>query len=300
MSKHRAQRQNIKQAVYDTLTRQFNAGKGTSRHKDKETGADAGKIYSDDTYRTYRRECYHFCAWIKQNHPEDYKSLSACRQYVPQYLREQIKSFESGDRSAASIHTSASALSKLYQTDNRSWGVELPKRRRDGITRSRNDAVRDAHVSDAVRREYGDFLRCCGLRRREITALKGGSLRQDRQGHYYIHVSNGKGGKERDVIIFGNQEEVNAVVERVRQTADGVNVFNRPSSALDIHSYRAEYAGRLYRAVARPIENIPKEERYYCRGDKKGDVYDRKALEIVSKNLGHNRVSVVVDHYLWT
>ena len=37
---------------------------------------------------------------------------------------------------------------------------------------------------------------------------------------------------------------------------------------------------------------------YYCRKDFKGTAYDRKALFTASRALGHNRESIVADHYL--
>jgi hypothetical protein len=40
------------------------------------------------------------------------------------------------------------------------------------------------------------------------------------------------------------------------------------------------------------------EEKYICRKDKAGIVYDRRAMKIVSKQLGHNRISVIASDYL--
>ena len=37
---------------------------------------------------------------------------------------------------------------------------------------------------------------------------------------------------------------------------------------------------------------------YYCRKDLKGTTYDRKALFEASRALGHNRESIVAEHYL--
>ena len=37
---------------------------------------------------------------------------------------------------------------------------------------------------------------------------------------------------------------------------------------------------------------------YYCRKDKKGLWYDKEAIKITSKALGHNRISVIAEHYL--
>ena len=38
---------------------------------------------------------------------------------------------------------------------------------------------------------------------------------------------------------------------------------------------------------------------FFCRGDLKGKVYDRRALFEASRALGHNREDVVAEHYLY-
>ena len=40
-------------------------------------------------------------------------------------------------------------------------------------------------------------------------------------------------------------------------------------------------------------------ERYIMRKERAGEVYDKQAMEIVSKNLGHNRISVIAQSYLY-
>ena len=39
---------------------------GASRHADKQTGADKGRIYSYNTYNTYKKECSNFCKFLKK------------------------------------------------------------------------------------------------------------------------------------------------------------------------------------------------------------------------------------------
>ena len=39
-------------------------------------------------------------------------------------------------------------------------------------------------------------------------------------------------------------------------------------------------------------------EKYYCRGDRKGEVFDRAAMRITSNALGHGRIGVIAGHYL--
>jgi hypothetical protein len=75
-------------------------------------------------------------------------------------------------------------------------------------------------------------------------------------------------------------------------------VWNKIHNAADIHSYRGDYATAIYLANARPLEQISKCDRYYCRKDKKGIWYDKEAMKITSKALGHNRISVIAEHYL--
>ena len=53
------------------------------------------------------------------------------------------------------------------------------------------------------------------------------------------------------------------------------------------------FAQRLYDRLARPVHQIPRKDRYVCRADCKGCVYDKRAMRTVSKALGHNRLGVV-------
>ena len=57
---------------------------------------------------------------------------------------------------------------------------------------------------------------------------------------------------------------------------------------------RKRMENRKYLVASR----IYKSAVYYCRGDQKGLALDRAAMIIASQNLGHNRESVVGEHYL--
>ena len=89
------------------------------------------------------------------------------------------------------------------------------------------------------------------------------------------------------------------VIERMRNTPDGQLVWSKIPSRADIHSYRADYCKSVYTLHARPIADIPKGDRYYCRRDLKGIVYDKCAMLIASRALGHNRINVIAGHYLY-
>jgi len=100
--------------------------------------------------------------------------------------------------------------------------------------------------------------------------------------------------------INANTNEVtNRVVERMQNTSAGQLVWGKVPTRADIHSYRADYCKTIRNLHARPIDEIPKKERYYCRGDRKGVVYDRRAMAVASRALGHNRIGVIAGHYLY-
>lgn len=105
-----------------------------------------------------------------------------------------------------------------------------------------------------------------------------------------IIVRKGKGGKPRYVIAL--DDSIMKFVEQAKQ-AGRVRVFSSIPSGAPVHWYRHIFAQRLYDMLARPVQDIPKEDRYVCRAERKGIVYDKKAMHVVSKALGHNRLGVV-------
>ena len=55
----------------------------------------------------------------------------------------------------------------------------------------------------------------------------------------------------------------------------------------------------MYDKYARKEKDIPPNERYVMRKDRAGEVFDRFAMAVASKNLGHNRISVIAQSYLY-
>lgn len=135
---------------------------------------------------------------------------------------------------------------------------------------------------------------------------------------------NTKGGKSRTVEFLKTNESIIVLQKLLNNTAKEKDLlFPNVPSRLDVHNYRAVYANRIYEKYADHIENIDPNERipaqrkfkeccdgksrvardgmvsrlYRCQDDLKGIVLDRKAMRIVSKNLGHNRESIFALNY---
>ena len=140
------------------------------------------------------------------------------------------------------------------------------------------------------------FGKCSGLRRRELGRIRGSALIRNGD-KYSLRVTDGtKGRRSRVSPVMGTPEEIELVVRLCREAGDG-RIFSKVPHAMDEHSYRKEYCNRVYQAEKRPLETLSEKQKYYCRGDMKGVVYDRRALLRASEALGHSRISVVPSNY---
>jgi integrase len=281
-----AKRKSLTRQVQETLTEKLRTGQ--SKHKDKKAGTAKDGIYSYKTLKTYIEQCCYFTRYCKEKHGCRY--LDECRKYANEYLQYGI------DRGLSNytLHLSRSALAKLYGESSTNF-MELPPRKRQDIKRSRSEAVRDAHFSEKNNKDIVFFCKSTGLRRHELEQIRGRDYRKSGV-NLFVTVRKGKGGKYRDVPVYiDNADKVLEIMQKVKP--DGF-VFPDVPENMDIHSYRAQFATDFYNRIARPVFRIPKKERYYCRKDRKGIILDKRAMLEVSKALGHNRISVIAEHYL--
>ena len=278
---------------------------GTSKHAAKQAGNLDGMIFSFSTMRAYIRAGVAFGRYCKAEH--GCKTVAGCRDYAAEYLAQRGK-----ECSPYTVKLDAAALAKLYHCRAQDFGITTPPRTRPGIQRSRNPRNMDRHFSEKRNADLVTFCRCTGVRRSEAATMTGNQLFR-RAGAWYIHIvpGQGKGGRERDIPIIGTGAEIRRVVDMMRAAGGGL-VFQRVHAAADIHGYRAQYAARLYKQHARPLavcrrdpfynpsrHQVNSNSVYFCRNDERGRWFDKKAMLVVSRALGHNRISVVGEHYLY-
>jgi site-specific recombinase XerD len=259
-----------------------------SKHQDKKEHSSENRIYSFATFEAYKKVCCKFALYTRYEHK--CKNLSQARKYVNEFLKSKV---ESG-YSPYSIKLYANALGKLYNEPTTNF-IKTPNRERVNIFRSRSEhCIRDKHFSINENKELIEFCVSTGLRRRELENIRRDSLIKIKN-QYFIIVENGKGGKRRLVPIINNNL---VVLNKFNKTKSGERVWGRIHNACDVHAYRREYANLIYEKYSRQINTIPRNERYYCRKDMKGSCYDKKAMLIVSRALGHERISVIAYSYL--
>lgn len=331
--KNKKYTKDLHQQAYDRLTGMLALGE--SKREAAKADEMQDKIFSVNTLKTYWKHIKYFLRYVKEEHPEC-TTVKKARRYIGEWLQSRVDE----GLSAWTIQTEAKALGKLYSiTPDDEDYFTPPKRERKNIKRSRGEAKRDAHFSVTNNAELIAFCRGTGVRRCEITHLHGDALRsreelaEDREvlaamlfptaehvqelcilndalmfdEPWFLRI-RGKGGRVRISPIIG--KNAGKIVERVRETPSDKRVWEYVSSNADIHSYRADYAGIIYKAHARKIEDIPydtvhkgtghlyQKDVYTCRKDEVGKKLDRAAMLLCSKALGHNRLSIVADNYL--
>lgn len=274
------------------LQAMLKAGMGSERSKDKVEADTKNKIYSKATFETYKQQFRHFAEWLDKTHPEAF-TLEDARGFVDEYLRHLIEL----ERSAYSISTAKAAIAKIMGVEATQF-IATPPRLRADIKRSRGVAERDKHISDKKEEELARFTSATGLRRKEMTMIRAEDLFFE-NGQAYLNINKGtKGGKSRVAKIVGKTEAETKDIIKWIQSKDG-RLFNKLSSNYDNHFYRATYANRLYNQLKRDIADIPTQERYVMRKERAGEVYDKQAMLQVSRALGHNRISVIAQSYLY-
>lgn len=280
-----AQKKPLERQLHDALKQK--CAFGTSKHEDAKNGVNTfDKIYSHSTFDNYFKEGKLFLKWCQERHHE-VRTLEDCREYQVGYVRDQI---ERG-MSASTIKKRAAALGKIYG-ESVLDRVETPVRHRSEITRSREVVENDLRFQGKSHEAFKEFCRSTGLRRHEFAQLTTGMLVRRPEG-LYIEGVKGKGGKLRDIPVHGNEELVQKMM------SDPKKYFSKLDTHEDIHSYRSEYACRVYRANARELDTLDRKDVYCCRGDMAGIHFDKQALQSVSWALGHNRIEICASNYLY-
>lgn len=290
----------LKAQFYDVLYDKRNNRPYDSRHRAKAEGIDKDYIFSEKTLKDYKQSCGQFAKWVRSEHPgKETRTMAGAQKYVSEYLQGLIKA----NYSPYTIASRAAALGKAYGCSYTEFGVELPTRSAQKVTRGRGESSCDRRFSEAKNQDLVDVCRSIGLRRNEIEHLKGSDLHfNEQRGAYYVHVNGtyAKGGREREVIVFNADKAVEKRVVDIIKASGQEKVFPHVHTAANIHRFRAEYAQALYKEYARPVNEIPAKEQYRCRGENANMIFDKRAVSAITRVLGHSPAKnfYTVNHYL--
>ncbi len=250
-----------------------------------------GRIHSFKTRTVYQAHVVRFVRWARSIH--QVKNLAQLDPRAEALATEWLQAQLAEGKSPYTLQAERAALRLFFGNRTLAQDVAIPRRTREHITRSRGPAAHDRHIQLANWQPLIRFLQATGLRRNELRTLRDQDIIRDDLEYLdeiVVKVRNGKGGKARTVpVLPGREADVRAVLSGSDPEA---MVFSRIPKHLDVHSYRREYAQALYQHYA-PGRGLPP-----AQGRLKPRDYDRDAAQRVSWALGHNRIDVVIRHYL--
>ena len=262
-------------------------------------------IHSINTRKIYEEHCNHFIEYcIKEKGVNKYASLNKVEKYAKDYLQYR----EEQGLSLYTLKAEKAALGKLYSHE---IDYKFQQSRTiDKITRSRTvENQMDKHFSEERNKDLVNVARGTGGRREDVAKLTPQNFFTDSKGNLWVSFEQSKGGRDRVAPVLPQYQK--EIEKFIAQKDRNEKLFDKVHSAADIHSYRREYAQNLYNLIKEDKElqkqyaqQYPPREQsgydtYYARGDKETRFSGLKDnIYIVSEALGHNRLSVTVNHYL--
>jgi integrase len=255
-------------------------------------------IYSYQTFEDYKKASLQFVKWIEATHNE-IKFVRDSHDLAAEYLQSLV------DRNlaATTVSTHGSALAKLFDRPADSFGFKFPDKKQEDITKGRKEQPWDASIKAKYAEEL-NVLGVIGLRRHEAAGVKISQISAD---YSMIYNVDGKGGKIRNVEVLEPQILKN-YVEKHPQKND--KIFPKLPKRMNIQQERRNYATKFYereenklypdksKIDIRAKDADGKLVNYITREGEKSQAFNKEILTMITQNLGHNRLDVVVRNYL--
>lgn len=137
--------------------------------------------------------------------------------------------------------------------------ISKPERRVETISRSRMETANLQGKREACKAQYSRlvaFQSVVGIRRAELAKLTVGDV-VERPDGLYVHVQQGKGGKEQwQRVLPGNESVVLATIEGLRPE-DRIFQPAELRNKIDLHALRADNAKKAYQYYSSKITADP-------------------------------------------
>lgn len=324
---------NLKMLMHSEMDR-LTKGIGLSKHEGKKiyraecekydktwNPSKSDLVHSCKTADAYRDTINQFSNFIKSEHGEIWKTHDL-NSITKNTAYDFLKSKEEQGCSAYTISRHMAALNKVLNLELNKKEGHLIKRSHNEISRSRGPKEHDSAKRDAANKEQMDITRAFGTRRESICSsnysLRPSNFFKNDQ-KLYVSVIEKGGRYSEHVCLPSKAAEIEKFLENrgiipLERTClissdlsnlkskelfletywdrEEVKLFDTFDKKCDNHACRSEYATSLYKEL---LEEKLKNG-YEMKADYRG--YEKEIISEVSKNLGHNRLSVVVEHYL--
>jgi len=255
-------------------------------------------IYSFQTFEDYKKTSLQFVKWLKENH-NDVKFIRDSHGLAAEYLQSLV------DRglAATTISSQGSALAKLFGKPAATFGFNFPEKKQKDIKKGRTEQPWKASIQIKYAEEL-KVLSVIGLRRHEAAGVKTSQISEN---YSKLHKISGKGGKIRDVEVL-DPELLRKYVESHPQK-DG-KIFPPLPKQMNIQQERRNYVTKFYKREEDKLypdktKIDPREKNtegkyinLITREGEESKALNKEILTKITKNIGHNRLDVVVRNYL--
>ena len=264
-------------------------------------------IYSRATMTTYVNEMPSFARYCAS------QGAKRIGEITVEMGEAYLKGLHASGKSDWSIATAAAAINKAMGWSLSPRKVGLPVRRKENITRSRVARKHDSRNFTKYEPQI-TFAKGTGVRRMSVTVVRPCDCVRDTEGMVIgVHVTE-KGGRHRVApVLNASRDAITTIVNNaIAENAEDAPIFTKYDIHIDNHRLRAEYAAALLhqlegeRAAGQPLFGGAFAPKDYChlRGKdakrkEKTSGHDTDLLGAVSGALGHNRIEIMLRHYLY-
>ena len=197
---------------------------------------------------------------------------------------EYLQKRQNDDKSAYTVSKDMAALNKLFNFKITKNDAGIKQRTYKAITRSRGVKDHDNKYNPQNYKEQILFARASGCRRESVLKVEPIHFIWENGLPVKVNLKE-KGGKKREAHILKVYQEALKNIILSKEMAKPL--FEKYTDKIDNHAFRREYAKARYKEILGDRE-----------GKKDYRSYDKDVLEVLTKDLGHNRLDVVCNGIL--
>lgn len=315
--------QSLGNKMQDNLHKMYHRGKGVPKSQDP----NLENVHSAVTLDHYLKYAKYYADWLKS---QGHKSGMAKAEAI-EHIQEYIDYLVIKGYKPTTIHTYTAGMCKALGVHMRDY--HYPKRTTPPTKGRDPERIAEMEANPKFA-EIIPFVGAVGIRRAEYLDLRGRDLVY-RNSRCFVHVAQGKGGKEQYQLI--DDGDIPTVEARFIGLGPDDPVFApRELRGLNLHHYRRVHGREMYASYVARMEENPNYRQelieeikcaftrggrnwrtnydmqrldtpYRVQGGVRADMlakglpikYDRVALMAVSVfHLSHWRCDVMVQHYM--
>lgn len=281
---------------------------GESKHKAKAEAKISGRenlvgIYSENTLKVYKTASKQIAEFLKEQGIKNINDVS--EDLVIEYfgtIKDQYSSY--------TLDTKLSAMNKIFGFSITKAQANLPKTSYKDVFRGRRG--QKGRYNAEIWKDHVDIAKATGLRRASMSAgqypIKASSF-FFYEGRLYVRLLE-KGGRYREAVVLhsmesrvlevvqqrtgkeiekGHRYDKGQFLKHYRLNRHEPKIFENYTKEINNHAYRRMYAEKRYEEI---LKSLGRQEEINFRG------YDKEVLSLLTRDLGHNRIRVCVEHYL--